>query len=365
MRYITFDLEEAETSGKHKFISRLRVELAKRGYIDPPEGETPDIHLYTRKWNTNSKHNVYRIDGICVNSALDELSEKGKTCRQANTHIRDKLVCASGVVFQNTFCKEAVDRIIGNKRYGIHACIMNGVDPSEFDCEPMKHERPYFMSLCKWRPHKRLSSIVEGFIKADLGDVDLLIYGETEKKVDHPHVIYQGWHPKSHINSAIKGCVSTVHLSWLDWCPNAIVESIVAGKQVIYTNSGGSPLVAKGRGYEIKDASWDFLVHDLYHSPELNIKEVAAAYREALTNPVSGFDSSDLYISGVADQYVELFESVSKVDNADEKRYQRISEERRQWEVKMFKQKQKKESIQQKFEATRKKKSEVEEKSDE
>lgn len=350
MKYITFDLEEAETSGKHKFVSRLRNELAKRGYVAPPEGVNPDIHMYTRKWNPKATHNVYRIDGICVNAALGELSSKGKTCRQANTEIRDKLVCASGVVFQNEFCKEAVDRIIGSKRYRVNACILNGADPAEFDVEPKKHDRPYFMALCKWRPHKRLSSVVEGFLRADLGDVDLFVYGDTEERVDHPRVVYQGWHPKPEINAAIKGSVSTVHLSWLDWCPNAIVESIVAGKQVIYTTSGGSPLVAKGRGHAVQDAEWDFVVHDLYQSPPLDLDKVAEAYRKALNNPISGFDASDLHISAVTDQYIDLFERVSRTSNADEKKYQQVSEERRLVEIRAFKKAQAKEEKRKKIE---------------
>ena len=54
----------------------------------------------------------------------------------------------------------------------------------------------------------------------------------------------------------IKGCIGTVHLAWIDWCPNSVVESIMAGKQVIHTNSGGTQEIVNGRGYQVKDKIW-------------------------------------------------------------------------------------------------------------
>ncbi len=318
MRTISFDLEKSDTSGKHKFMSRLRNELIKYDYKEVSPEEESDIHLYTRKYSKNAKYNIYRIDGICVNESLND---DKKDCKSLNLNISDKIYCSSGVVFQNIFCKKAVDKII-KETYSNYTCIVNGADPEEFNVDPLKRDNPYFMALCKWRPHKRLKEIVEGFLRSDIKDTDLLIYGDADYIIDHPRVVYMGWKKQNELSAAINGSIATVHLAWLDWCPNSVVESVVAGKQVIYTNSGGTKYIVKDRGHIVNDSSWKYEFHDLYNPPSIDMDEVANAYIKAKNEPIKNFKSDDLHISTVALQYYNFFEKIIESNDKDEKQRQ-------------------------------------------
>ena len=313
---VSYDLEESEASGKHKFISRLRVALKKLGCQDPAEGQTADIHLFVRKHDPFARRNVCRLDGVCVNS---ELTGKG-TCSGINRNIRDRLSVSTGAVFQNEFCREAVRLIVSREFPPANTCILNGADPEEFAVEPLVRERPYFMSLCHWRPHKRLTATVEGFLAAGLGGHDLLIFGETPPDaIQHPQVHYMGWHNREALAAALRGSVAAVHLAWLDWCPNSVVESIAAGKRVIYTTSGGTKYIVKDRGYAVQDAEWDGRLHPLYNPPLLNVDEIAQAYVNAAKDKPVPFDISDIHIDSIARQYYDFFVAVLQHDGEAEK----------------------------------------------
>lgn len=306
---ISYDLEDKDTSGKHKFISRLRAALPKFGYFESKPLEA-DIHLYTTKPNKYAKYNILRLDGVWINSQQD--------CKPLNSKIINSVSKANGIVYQNEFCKEAAERVL-KINHPNSVCILNGADPEEFTKAAngpgmIESHRPYFMAMCKWRPHKRLSDIVAGFLAANLYGVDLLVFGEDDGKIISDNIKYLGWYPKDYLNKHLVSpqCIGTVHLAWLDWCPNSVVESLVAGKQVIHTSSGGTPLVVKGRGYSVKDAEWNFKPLALYDPPPLDISSLAKAYQDSYNNPIKDFNISDLDIINVARQYSEFFNKIMK-----------------------------------------------------
>jgi glycosyltransferase involved in cell wall biosynthesis len=300
MLKVSFDLEDSDLSGKHKFINRLKNELIKLNYKIVNINEKSDIHLYIKNSSKNAKKNIYRLDGIWINDKQEYMS--------MNKKIIDKIKKSDGVVYQNMFCKNAVNKIL-NINHKNYACILNGVSKEEFKKSDFKYEKKYFLAMCKWRPHKRLNDIINGFLESKLNNVDLLIMGDCEKEYNHNNIKYLGWMNKDMVNSILcnDNCISTVHLAWLDWCPNSVVESLVAGKQVIHTDSGGTPLVVKDRGYIIKDSIWDFKVHDLYNPPKLNVSDLSNLYIKSYNNPIINFDISDLMIENIAKRYSDFF----------------------------------------------------------
>lgn len=297
---ISFDLEESEASGKHKFVTRLRNQLLKIGHEIVPMENQSDVHLFTRKFNKKSRINIYRVDGIWINSEQN-YKDKNKT-------IIDSLKLSNGVIYQNEFCRDCVHTILKTNNIN-ETCIMNGAGTKEKGSSKFNHDRPFFMSLCRWRPHKRLKDIIGGFIESNL-DADLLIFGETPEIIKHKNVIYKGWGTSEALMAALRKSIASIHLAWLDWCPNSVVESLICGKQVIHTSSGGTKYVVKNRGHRIKDAEWDYKPHALYDPPALDISVIANAYVQSMINPISNFNVDDLNIENIAVQYEKYFNKV-------------------------------------------------------
>lgn len=297
---ISFDLDLKNNSGKHKFINRLRQELSINNFIEVPITKSADFHLFVNSINPKAKYNIYRIDGVWLN-----LKNKDST---ENTRIIHNIKKSRAVIFQNEFCRDAVINFLQTtpKRYNI---ILNGADPKEFENLPKLNEPPYFLALCKWRPHKRLNTIIESFIESKI-NTNLIIIGEPEKTIKHPKIKYYGWKDKTETNILIKNCIATIHLAWLDWCPNSVIESIVARKPVIYTNSGGTKHIVKNRGYEVPDIDWNFNTVDLYNPPLLNTEHIIKCYHEALENKRQINNISDLNIKHIAKLYFDYIKGL-------------------------------------------------------
>ena len=297
---ISFDIEESDLSGKHKFISRLKTELIKLNYKIVTTKEEADINLFTRKPCKHAKKRIYRLDGIWVNETQDYTT--------MNYNIIKNMNLSDGIIYQNEFCKRAVNKVlrIDPKR---HACILNGAEPEEFRNSTFQNENKYFLAMCKWRPHKRLQSAIEGFLAANFKNIDLIVLGNSDFHIEHKNIKYLGWQNKESTNSILcnEKCIATVHLAWLDWCPNSAVESLVAGKQVLHANGGGTPYVVKGRGYAVKDKIWEWDIHNVYDPPKLDIDELAHLYIKSYLTPIIDFDISDLLISNIAKLYSEFF----------------------------------------------------------
>lgn len=300
---ISFSLPLVPESGKQVFACRLSKALQKKGVT--VTDKKPDINLIIVKGARDGCKNVLRLDGVWMNKTDDNLKNKNKK-------IRNLINSCEGVIYQNEFCKEASDKLIraSNKKYAI---IGNGISEDELFCaDKYKHPRMFFLAMCKWRPHKRLKDTVNGFINSKVcGKYDLIVLGTPDYKVKHPNVIYLGDIPNSKLLSILMSdwCSGTVHLAYIDWCPNSVVESIVAKKNVLHTSSGGTKLIVKDNGIRIKDKEWDFSITNLYKPPPLDAQEVSESYNKMVELPAIG-NRVDLHIDTIADKYIEFFKRV-------------------------------------------------------
>lgn len=292
------------SSGKHKFANRLIHSIVTRHADDieiVERNQPSDVHItFDGKIKSQCK-NIYRIDGVWINTLDKNLETK-------NEPIVHGLHNSNAIIFQSEFCETAVKNYFGIKPVR-STVIYNGADPKEFKLNPKyRPSIPSFAAICKWRPHKRLEDIIEGFLSSEASKHSLLhLYGEIEKPIKHPNVIYRGWSQSSH--KFLPWCVASVHISYLDWCPNAVVESLVAGVPVIYANSGGTPFVVKKDGFAVGDHPWNYKAIDLYGKHPLNIEELAKAYDLALQSKKRVL-RPDLYIDNVADRYVKYVQDV-------------------------------------------------------
>jgi glycosyltransferase involved in cell wall biosynthesis len=284
-----------QDSGKHKFLRRLSTELESMGVRTVSGKSDIFLHIGRNMDKGRAKRKIMRIDGLILNSDQPYNKMNKKILR--NIHSSD------AVVYQGQFCKDAFERFLGVKK--THACIHNGADPKEFlERDPQN----FFLSCCHWRPHKRLKNVCSGFVKAlDKGlDADLLIAGDTKEEVKHPRIKYLGWQKPKKLRDLLSKAIATIHISWLDWCPNAMIESVVAGCPVIYSSSGGSPEIGERAGIEVADIAWDFKPCQLYKPPKISDDVLANAMIELKQKKLL-VKRDDLHIRYVAEAYLKFF----------------------------------------------------------
>jgi len=287
-------------SGKHKFLNRLSTELKKNGCELVDNDADILLHIGRNITGKRSKKVIMRVDGLILN--------RSQPYEKNNKKILKYIDKSDAVIYQGDFCKDAYEKFLGVDKKNM--CIHNGADPSEFLKRDVKN---YFFSYCRWRPHKRYKNICDGFINAVENGLDSILYigGEVDKyeKVMHPNIKYLGWISSDDIKKYLSHAIATIHLSWLDWCPNSMVESIVAGCPIIYSGSGGSSEIGKFGGIEVKDVQWDFLPTFLYYPPKLNVIDISDAIFQVRENKVK-VNSYDLEIEQVSKKYMNFFKDV-------------------------------------------------------
>lgn len=303
MRVCILEDYNKEISGKHKFLNRLVKCFEKNGVKMVKDDADVLLHIgrgYKKIKKIKTKKIIMRIDGLILNksAAYDDVNKK----------ILKYVNRSDGLIYQGKFCKDAYQKFLGiDKQY---ACISNGANPSEFLDRDVKN---YYFTCCKWRPHKRLKNICEGFIKACENGLDSILYVggkiDDKEKIKHPQIKYLGWSSTKDMRKYFAGAIATIHLSWLDWCPNAMVESVVAGCPIVYSDSGGSPEIGRYGGLPIKDVQWDFKPTFLYDPPQLDLKEISDALFYAKNNNIE-INSEELHIEKIAQKYISFFEEV-------------------------------------------------------
>jgi hypothetical protein len=247
----------------------------------------------------DARVDVVRLDGLYLRPRVDR------------TKRNNAIVCGSrnadGVVFQNAFCRKTYEMVLGFTPER-SADIVNGADPAEF-----APRRPgnVLLANAQWRHYKRLDAIVGAFAKLTERGVDarLHITGEPEARVNHPGITYLGNVSSEVVRSELAVAAASIHLSWLDWCPNAMVEAVVAGCPVIYTNSGGHPYIGRDAGTAIEDGQWDFKLIDEPDAPPIDLDAVADAMQQHLEHPSTVY-RPELDIRRVASAYVDFFDEL-------------------------------------------------------
>lgn len=302
---IAFGEELGRTdSGKHKFLTRLAKEFERQGHRVVTGKSDVFLHICRNTDKNRAKASVARVDGLILNSKQGHAKQNKKLVKAING--------SDGVVYQGEFCRDSYEKFLGVKKR--HACILNGASEDEF---AERSPRNFFLANCKWRPHKRLGPMLKAFnLALEKGlDADLVVVGDTvnsmvDRSAKRKRVKMDGWANPAKLKKLLSTACATVHLAWLDWCPNAMVESIVSGCPVIYTDSGGCKQLGEGHGgIRIEDTQWNFQLVDLYRPPKIDIESVADAMIEvSQTNAKAR--KEDLLIENVAKKYIGFFEEV-------------------------------------------------------
>lgn len=315
---IPFIADREESSGKTLFCQRLGSALSEiddtKIISDTNKKHDISLHVVHIEEMKHSAKRVTRLDGIYHNRSMD--------WKHQNKNISKHFYKADAVVYQTQFCKKLVKRYIG-KHTGPNAVIFNGADPEFYrDIEPAKVNHAHnFITYSKWRPHKRLLDTMECFLLASIDDSCLYVAGSLERSgltegqkkyyFSLPNIKYLGVLNQESIGSYLKSCKASIHLSWIDWCPNSVVEAIVCGTPVITNNVGGTQeLVCPNSGIvcEIDDL-WDFQPCKLYKPPSFN-RLIVAESLIRFSKEKMIVASSHLDIRNIAKKYRQFFEIV-------------------------------------------------------
>ncbi len=286
------------SSGKSKFFIRLAKEMRKRNIEINNKKHDIYVRLPGSKPSPNAKVNILRLDGLIMNTRWDYKTKNKKILKSINK--------CDALIYQGKFCKDAYTKFL-KVRKSPYKIISNGACPTEF---LSRKSGNYFIANCKWRPHKRLKDIIKCYLRSlDMGiDANLMITGEPDYKYKHPRIKYLKWQNRKQIKKLLSEAIASLHLTWIDWCPNSMVEAIVARCPIIYTKSGGHTELGEGSGIGIKDTPWKFNLIDLYDPPKININEVAKAMIDIKDKKFVA--RNDLDIKIVCDRYIEFFEEL-------------------------------------------------------
>ena len=111
-----------------------------------------------------------------------------------------------------------------------------------------------------------------------------------------------------------------LHPSWLDPCPNVVVEGLASGLPVVCASTGGTPELVKDGGIIIDEKfSIDFTEYYNYSKiPKLNYKNYVEAIIEINSNIKSyslkarNRAVNDLDIDKVSKKYLDAFNKICK-----------------------------------------------------
>ena len=303
--------------GPKIFCNRLSKAMSKNPDVELVDPARSSIQLHSVILQNARKgvKNVLRLDGVYhhVGPEYD--------WRKRNVPIKESFDRADGVIYQSDFSKTLCEKYLGEVKVP-HTIIYNGADPEAYLLSSSKdiYKRPFFLAVANWRAFKRLEDIVESFLLANLKGVDLVVVGDVSKsgigeKIDvyekHPRIRFLGVLNQIELIPYYVSCLALVHISWIDNCPNSVVEAICAKKPVICGNIGGTKeLVDKSGGIVLGlEEEYDLEPRDLYRPPPIDRELVVSAMIRCLCEKFD-IQNSHVDIQNVAKKYLKFFKKL-------------------------------------------------------
>lgn len=303
------------TTGPYIFVNRLAHELRSQDIEIVRVKKDHDIHFITmhgsgRRAEQCGAKLVQRIDGIYHDLSRD--------CNIDNAALKSTYHNVDAIVFQCNFAREMIYKHFGAPKKAKHeAVIYNAVSKDQFLPEGEKVDFGFEHTIIcsgRWQPHKRLDSMIDGFKALDRQDTGLVILGniEEEEQIKHPKIKYVGFVEPHELGKYYRAADVMLHLAFIDWCPNTVVEALACGVPVITTHNGGVPELVRDCGIVIQnELDYDMEFVDFKHLPKVDPELIANAINTIIDDKdIFVQERNDLYMDYCAKRYVDFFEKV-------------------------------------------------------
>ncbi len=230
-----------------------------------------------------------------------------------NLPILKSIQKATHVVFQSNYSSKMVRKVLGVEPVSF-SVIYNGIDMKWVDkIRPRTDILPgSFVACSSWRfrKNKRPLSMLNGFVAANTGK-HLYMIGEYDPKwktkFKKHNVHFMSQLSIDNVISIMKACSYMIHLCHIDSCPNAVIEGLACGLNILCTNLGGTREIVKDNGIVLDaDPDWNFKPKKFMNLDNLNSEVVAEGInriQKMKERPVR----PDIDIRCVAKKYVDVF----------------------------------------------------------
>ncbi len=233
------------------------------------------------------------------------------------------------VIFQSKFAYTLCNRVLRMESRDLikngYSIIYNGIDLSYIDSiEPAKNIEPgSFVACARWDGNKRIKSMLRGFMESGLKRHLYVIGGlgiedrkksinNLIKKYGSKYIHILGERSNEETISIMKACDYQIHLSFIDICPNTVVEGMACGLNVLCTNLGGTAEIVGKNGVVLKvDKFWDtrYLKKEMDDLDKLKPAIVAKGIHKLLEKK-SKPDMSKFDINEISKQYIKIIRKV-------------------------------------------------------
>ena len=282
----TFNLNQ--NSGPSIFLKRLKDNIAenKLSYVSNIFNPFNDILIFSNKVrNIYNKKYIFRIDGPNVDFSLYRKNNR----KYVDENIFNGAQNSSGIIFQSKFCKMLFNKFYKLNKQIRSKIIYNGVDNKIFNENGNNYKKKLgisnqliFLTSANWRNHKRLQCTINSFnyFKDNFNKkIKLIVIGNIDKTIKglNKNIIEAGCVKTKYLPMWYRSADIYLFFSWIDYCPNTVVEAISSKLPVLCTNLGGThELVQKCKaGLILKnDSDLNFdIPFNLNKPPKINIKK--------------------------------------------------------------------------------------------
>jgi glycosyltransferase involved in cell wall biosynthesis len=259
----------SSNSGPNSFAKKLEPELQNLGCSFTALSDSNVALCFIESSNPNqiSIPRALRLDGIYFNTS--------QNYKLQNRNIERTYHLSEGIIYQSNFNKRLIEKYFGESKESI--IIHNGADIASIsETVPMstKGSGDIWCCAAHWRPHKRLLDNIRYFMEHKKEDDILIVAGAVadSEKINDPSIAYFGKLTQKQLYSVYRSAKYFIHLSWLDHCPNVVVDARAAGCHIICSNTGGTREIAGLNSTIIEEEEWDFKPINLYSPPKLNFQ---------------------------------------------------------------------------------------------
>ena len=338
---------DRQKTGKGKFFHRLAASLGDMGVeitCDPKVDVDVDVcinkPLY---WPKNAKKKIVRLGPVEYDTNRKDLKEQWALSKKY-------IKFSDGIVYQSDFSRDTYHKIVYDARgKKPERVIFNGAPPAPavvpcpevlgkdrkgpWDYNEYYH-RHFLLSTREWVWEKRLEEGIKSFILANLPHSHLWIAGHVwdqpkrfppkqktfYKKYGKPNIHFLGPLDDFAIQLLYKHCHAMLFLSWIDACPNSVVEALMAGCPVISNCCGGQFELINLKSLEFGCAQirsenmWNFKPRNRRVQPKAYREGYARHMNDVARNPqrVPPSCLNHIFIDTVAHKYKTFFEELLK-----------------------------------------------------